>query len=98
MLYSPRRPRNRIEKVVCAIALRIVESGGPVEEWTRLEQHFCLHKALVSRFGSANGPAVVHMWKEGKNEHGETLSSFERAALVERYCQLFGHWPRCYAP
>jgi hypothetical protein len=83
---------------VCATVLRIVESNGSVEAWTRLEQHFCLHKALVNRFGRVDGRAVVHMWKEGRNEYGETLSSFERAALVERYCQLFGHWPSGYSP
>jgi hypothetical protein len=27
------------------------------------------------------------------NERGEPLSQFEREALIERHCGLFGSWP-----
>jgi hypothetical protein len=33
------------------------------------------------------------MWETDTNEAGERLSEFEREALVERYCELFGCWP-----
>jgi len=28
-----------------------------------------------------------------RNEHGIPLSQFERDALIERHCELFGTWP-----
>jgi hypothetical protein len=37
------------------------------------------------------------MWEKGVNEGGTPLSEFEREALVERYCELFGTWPSCAA-
>jgi hypothetical protein len=33
------------------------------------------------------------MWISEINEHGECLSQFERDALIERHCELFGTWP-----
>jgi hypothetical protein len=29
----------------------------------------------------------------GQNEFGESLSTFDREALAERHCELFGTWP-----
>jgi len=33
------------------------------------------------------------MWKTQTNEDGVHLSQFERDALIERHCELFGTWP-----
>jgi hypothetical protein len=62
-------------------------------ELERLETHFCKHVAVVERFRRANRSAVLRMWREGTNERGEPLTAFEREALVERHCELFGSWP-----
>ena len=61
--------------------------------WAQLERHFCRHASLVRRFRRANAPLVLRMWKTRRNEFGEPLSSFEREALLERHCELFGKWP-----
>jgi len=37
--------------------------------------------------------AVAPMWKSQTNEDGKRLSQFERDALIERHCELFGTWP-----
>jgi hypothetical protein len=34
------------------------------------------------------------MWANQRNERGEPLSHFEREALIERHCELFGTWPQ----
>src|SRR5262249_36275510 len=34
--------------------------------------------------------AVPRMWKSQTNEDGKRLSKFERDALIERHCELFG--------
>jgi hypothetical protein len=34
------------------------------------------------------------MWKYQMNETGDRLSPFERDALIERQCELFGVWPQ----
>ena len=61
--------------------------------WQLLEEHFRHHARLVNHFRHADAHAVVAMWKAGTNETGARLSQFERDALVERHCELFGHWP-----
>jgi hypothetical protein len=60
----------------------------------RLESHFCKHVAAVERFRHVPRAAVVRMWRDGVNERGEPLTAFERQALVERHCELFGCWPK----
>jgi hypothetical protein len=35
----------------------------------------------------------VRLWEAGTNESGEPLSRFELAALIERWCELFGCLP-----
>jgi hypothetical protein len=61
--------------------------------WQFLQEHFRYHARLVNYFKSAEAPAVIAMWETGANASGEPLSPFERDALVERYCELFGCWP-----
>jgi hypothetical protein len=36
---------------------------------------------------------VQRLWQTRANEFGEPLSPFEREALIERHCELFGCWP-----
>jgi len=69
------------------------ESRGGVEVWAQLDRHFNQHALLIKRFKHADRIAVLRMWKAGLNEFGAPLSVFERDALVERHCELFGSWP-----
>jgi len=36
---------------------------------------------------------VVRLWETGVNEKGKALTRFETAALIERWCELFGCLP-----
>ena len=62
--------------------------------WAQLEAHFELHATLFNRFRNTPPRAVIRMWEKGTNEIGEPLTPYERHALVERHCELFGNWPR----
>ena len=62
-------------------------------EWQLLEEHFRHHESIVNHFKHANAAAVIYMWKTTSKETGECLSQFEREALMERHCELFGRWP-----
>jgi len=64
-------------------------------QWAALEEHFQRHAKLVARFRETGRDAVVAMWEGQVNEDGTPLSEFEREALIERYCELFGTWPAC---
>jgi len=70
------------------------EVSGGAEVWAQLDRHFGHHALLIGRFRHADRAAVLRMWKAGLNEYGSPLSCFERDALVERHCALFGSWPR----
>jgi hypothetical protein len=61
--------------------------------WAALDDHFQHHAKLVHHFRHAAPEGVVRMWRSQKNEVGERLSQFERDALIERHCELFGTWP-----
>jgi hypothetical protein len=63
-------------------------------DWALLEDHFSYHASLVARFRGAGPEAVLGMVQSGRNERGQILSAFEREALVERHCEIFGCWPR----
>ena len=58
-----------------------------------LDCHFAYHARLVARFREAGHEAVQRMWRTETNERGARLSQFEREALIERHCELFGAWP-----
>lgn len=62
--------------------------------WSELDRHFAQHEALIKQFRNAEAPAVLRMWGTQTNELGAPLSPDERQALVERHCELFGHWPQ----
>jgi glutathione S-transferase len=74
-------------------------TGGSADklarEWERLERHFRRHRLAVKRFAGADAAAVAQMWETG-TDAGKRLSNFEREALVERYCELFGCWPESH--
>ena len=58
-----------------------------------LDRHFKKHAKQVNLFRKAGRDAVVRMWRSQTKEDGERLSQFEREALIERHCELFGTWP-----
>jgi len=62
--------------------------------WAHLDEHFGIHAAAVERFRGAGRREVRRMWRAGTNERGEPLTRFEREALIERHCELFGRWPK----
>jgi hypothetical protein len=62
--------------------------------WEALDRHFFHQAQQLDRFRHAGRDAVCSMWASQTNEHGEPLSQFEREALIERHCQLFGTWPQ----
>jgi len=61
--------------------------------WAALDEHFGIHAAQVERFRYAGPGDVLRMWRTGVNDRGEPLTRFERKALIERHCELFGRWP-----
>jgi hypothetical protein len=61
--------------------------------WLILGFHFVHHAQQVDRFRDASKRAVRRMWKDQTNEDGSPLSQFDREALMERHCELFGVWP-----
>ena len=69
------------------------DSSACAREWERLEEHFRQHASIVTYFRNASSAAVLHMLKSGVNDSGACLSQFERDALVDRHCELFGRWP-----
>jgi hypothetical protein len=62
--------------------------------WLILGAHFVHHAQQIDRFRDAGRGAVRRMWASQTNDDGEPLSQFEREALIERYCELFGLWPQ----
>jgi hypothetical protein len=62
--------------------------------WAALDDHFQRHTRMVECFRHANADAVTRMWKYQINEQGQRLSEFEREALIERHCELYGSWPQ----
>lgn len=62
-------------------------------QWTALDRHFEHHVRVVERFRGANREAVLRMWTNRTNEAGKRLTQWERDALIERHCELFGTWP-----
>lgn len=62
-------------------------------QWAALDEHFQNHVKLVERFRDAGPEVVARMWMRQTNESGHGVSQFERDALIERHCELFGTWP-----
>src|SRR5215470_3163121 len=62
-------------------------------QWAILDRHFQYHIRLVGHFREVGPAAVLRMWRTQTTKDGKRLSQFERDALKERYCELFGTWP-----
>jgi hypothetical protein len=62
-------------------------------DWAALDDHFREQAKHVERFRRADRIAVRRMWECQTDELGNDLSEFEREALIERHCELFGTWP-----
>ena len=62
-------------------------------QWAALDNRFRHHAKVIDRFRHADAHAVARMWNTQRNEHGIPLSQFERDALIERHCELFGTHP-----
>jgi exonuclease VII small subunit len=101
------RARDHIERLMVSLARAqtalessnlLLRDGaaleGPGTYWLALDRHFAHHAEQVARFSGAKRSAVRRMWKTQTNEYGQPLSEFERAALIERHCELFGVWPQ----
>jgi hypothetical protein len=63
-------------------------------QWAILDRHFQYQIRLVGHFREVGPASVLRMWRTQTNKDGKHLSQFERDALKERYCELFGTWPR----
>lgn len=61
--------------------------------WAILDSHFEYHARLVNHFRGVGPDAVVRMWHSQTSGDKKCLTQFERDALKERYCELFGTWP-----
>jgi hypothetical protein len=85
------RPRTKTASRV--VVMETGEHTACVRAWSELQEHFRHHAGLVRRFRRADAQAVARMWNTGRNEFGQPLTSFEREALTERHCELFGDWP-----
>jgi predicted DNA-binding transcriptional regulator AlpA len=48
---------------------------------------------VASYYRHLDASDVVRLWEAGTNEKGKPLSRFELAALIERWCDLFGCLP-----
>ena len=97
---SPSRPKSDSAFALAASEQKRrgqMDNAGDIETaepaWRLLEGHFHDHAALMRRFEKTSAGEVVRLWQRGINEHGDPLSLFERDALIERHCDLFGKWP-----
>lgn len=70
-----------------------MKTGSVAAEWAVLVRHFAYHARLLDHFEQAGPAAVVRMWRSQTNAAGKCLTQFERDALIERHCELFGTWP-----
>lgn len=71
----------------------IAQAKALIETWQGTYEDHQFSQRLASRFERAAPTAVVHMWETGTNEKGKPLSSFELAALAERWGQIFDRLP-----
>jgi len=69
-----------------------MKASSVAAHWAALDVHF-QRQARVVDFRHADAYVVARMWKTQTNEDGRRLSQFERDALIERHCELFGTWP-----
>ena len=65
------------------------------EKWDAQAEQQAYDGHVASHYRAIGPVAIVGMWDTSKNEQGKPLSKFELAALVERWCELFGCFPPC---
>jgi predicted DNA-binding transcriptional regulator AlpA len=75
--------------------LSIEQARKLIETWQGQYEDYEYSQRLASRFQVAGQAAVMRMWETGTNEKGKPLSTFELAALAERWAQIFGNLPAC---
>ena len=63
------------------------------ESWDAQAAQQAWDDRVASYYRGLGPTAVVCMWEAGVNEQGKPLSTFELAALVERWSELFGCLP-----
>ena len=63
------------------------------ESWDAQADQQAWDAQVASHYGAIGPVEIAGMWETAKNEQGKPLSKFELAALVERWCELFGCLP-----
>ncbi len=62
-------------------------------EWTALKADSDRAARLEQHFADVNPEQLVEMWETHRTPDGRKLTSFEFAALCERWCVVFGELP-----
>jgi prophage regulatory protein len=82
--------------------LTLAEAKALADKWHDMAEGIKEDGQLASRFSDAGPHRVIEMWETGRviedskaphSRNGKPLSKFETAALVERWCELFGCHP-----
>jgi predicted DNA-binding transcriptional regulator AlpA len=63
------------------------------EEWDELADPNSWDNRVAAHYRHLSASDVVRLWEAGTNEQGKPLTRFELAALIERWCELFGCLP-----
>jgi predicted DNA-binding transcriptional regulator AlpA len=63
------------------------------EQWDAQADPNSWDNQVSAHYRDLSASQVVRLWEAGTNENGEPLSRFELAALIERWCVLFGCLP-----
>jgi predicted DNA-binding transcriptional regulator AlpA len=63
------------------------------EQWQEQADPNSWDNRVASYYRHLDASAVVRLWEAGLNESGKSLTRFELAALIERWCELFGCLP-----
>jgi predicted DNA-binding transcriptional regulator AlpA len=75
--------------------LSVKQANKLIETWQGQYEDYQYSQRLASRFQAAAPADVARMWEAGTNEKGKPLSSFELAALAERWGQIHDCLPPC---
>src|SRR5262245_42879586 len=73
--------------------MTIAEAKRQVAAWQAEYEQHQRSTAINDHFRGVGASEVIRMWETGTNELGKKLTRFEFAALVERWCELFGSLP-----
>jgi predicted DNA-binding transcriptional regulator AlpA len=67
--------------------------GRQQDQWSQQADPNSWDNRVASHYQHLDASAIVRLWETGVNETGKTLTRFETAALIERWCDLFGCLP-----